>query len=82
MVLEPLSCLYPDGCGVVQLKENGKGMLDVLEITLRQMLEVGLRQENVYAVGLCTYCRSDLFTSYRREGKGTTGMLSGIMRAG
>ena len=82
MVLEPLSDLYPEGGEVVRLKENGKGMLDLLELNRLQLLGVGLREENIYAVGLCTYCHPDLFTSYRREGKRTVGMLSGIMRAG
>jgi YfiH family protein len=81
-VLEPLSDLYSRGTGVVRLKENGKGMLDLLELNRRQLLEVGLRDENLYAVGLCTYCHADLFSSYRREGKGTAGMLSGIMCTG
>jgi len=81
-VLEPLKYLYPHGTGVARLKEDGKGMLDLVEINRRQLLEIGLRDENLYAVGLCTYCHADLFSSYRREGKGTAGMLSGIMCAG
>ncbi len=82
LVLEPLKELYPHGTGVARLKEDGKGMLDLLELNRRQLLEIGLRDKNLYAVGLCTYCHADLFSSYRREGKGTAGMLSGIMCAG
>ncbi len=81
-VLEPLQELYPHEAPVARLKENGKGMLDLVELNRRQLLEIGLRDENLYAVGLCTYCHTDLFSSYRREGKGTAGMLSGIMCAG
>lgn len=79
-VLEPLKQLYPRKNGVVHLKENGKGMLDLLELNRRQLVEAGLRDENLYAVGLCTSCRPDLFSSYRRDGKVTAGMLSGIMQ--
>jgi YfiH family protein len=81
-VLEPLQELYPHGAGVARLKQDGKGMLDLVELNRRQLLEIGLRDENLYAVGLCTYCHADLFSSYRREGKGTAGMLSGIMCTG
>jgi copper oxidase (laccase) domain-containing protein len=81
MVLEPLCGLYPNRSGVVRLKGNGKGMLDLLELNRRQLLEVGLWQKNLYTVGLCTYCHADLFSSYRRDGTVTTGMLSGIMQA-
>jgi len=80
MVLEPLRKLYPDGSGVVRPKESGKWMLDILEINRRQLLEAGLQERNLYAVGLCTSCRVDLFSSYRREGKDAVGMLSGIMQ--
>jgi YfiH family protein len=82
VVLASLRELYPDGSGMVRLKEHGKGMLNLLELNRLQLLEVGLRQRNLYAVGLCTYCHQDLFSSYRREGKVTAGMLSGIMQAG
>ncbi|MCI0526510.1 MAG: peptidoglycan editing factor PgeF [Nitrospira sp.] len=81
LVLEPLKSLYSHGTDVVRLKKDGKGMLNLLELNRRQLLEIGLQDENLYAVGLCTYCHADLFSSYRREGKGTTGMLSGIMYA-
>jgi YfiH family protein len=81
-VLDPLQELYPHEARVPRLKENGKGMLDLVELNRRQLLEIGLRDENLYAVGLCTYCHTDLFSSYRREGKGTAGMLSGIMCVG
>jgi YfiH family protein len=80
MVLKPLRELYSAESGVVQLKENGKWVLDLLELNRRQLLEMGLNKKNLYAVGLCTYCHADLFSSYRREGEGVTGMLSGIMR--
>ena len=82
LVLEPLRESYPDGDGMYRIKENGKGMLDLLELNRRQLLGAGLREESIYAAGLCTYCHPDLFTSYRREGNRTVGMLSGIMRVG
>jgi YfiH family protein len=82
LVLEPLKDLYPHRTDVARFKKDGKGMLDLLELNRRQLLETGLRDENLYAVGLCTYCHADLFSSYRREGKGAAGMLSGIMCLG
>lgn len=41
---------------------------DLWEISRRQLLESGLREENIEVAGICTKCRTDLFYSYRAEG--------------
>jgi polyphenol oxidase len=80
IVLEPYSH-DPELEQVVHLKKDGKGMLDLTTLNRQQLLKSGLQEKHIFTVGLCTYCHSDLFTSYRRDGKSTAGMLSGIMRA-
>lgn len=78
-VLEPIRLKYPGYGDVVRSKGEGKGMLDLLAFNGRQLLEAGLKEERLYAVGLCTACRKDLFSSYRGGGREAGGMLSGIM---
>ncbi len=52
-------------------KKRGKGkwMLDLSGINVAQLMEEGIRTHQIYRVDLCTRCHSDLFFSYRREGK-------------
>ncbi len=37
------------------------------EISRHQLLSLGLRSDHIEIAGLCTYCRPDLFFSYRRN---------------
>lgn len=41
--------------------------LDLPIINVRQMIKSGIAVENIIDLSLCTYCRGDLFFSYRRE---------------
>ena len=47
--------------------QDGKGHLDLNQANARQLIDCGLRADRIYDSGLCTYCRHDLFFSYRRE---------------
>jgi YfiH family protein len=42
--------------------------LDLPKANRAQLLAAGLRPQNIFASGLCTACRTDLFFSHRREG--------------
>ena len=55
---------------------RGRPHLDVRSANRRQLLEAGLRADRMHDVDECTYCRSDLYHSYRREGKGGGRMIS------
>jgi YfiH family protein len=44
----------------------------------RQLLDTGIPEDQIVVSNLCTQCRSDLFYSYRREGKRAGRMLSVI----
>ncbi len=52
---------------------------DLWAASCRQLQEAGLRADNIEVAGICTRCRTDLFYSYRGEGKtgrfGTVAML-------
>ncbi len=52
--------------------------LDLVKANKLELLQIGLAEKNVHALGLCTSCRRDLFYSFRAEGR-TGRMLSVIM---
>jgi len=41
---------------------------DLVGISRRQLVDAGLKEENIESAGICTRCRTDLFYSYRGEG--------------
>jgi YfiH family protein len=41
--------------------------LDLVEANCRQLLDAGLKPENIDRLDLCTSCHTDLFFSYRKE---------------
>lgn len=42
-------------------------VLDLTTVNIHQLITSGLDPDNIYDLGLCTYCHYDLFFSYRRE---------------
>jgi len=63
---------------VSQSQGEGKWLLDLWETNKRQLLEVGVREENITVSRLCTFCRTDLFFSYRAQ-KGKTGRMAALL---
>lgn len=61
-------------------KPRGKDRwgLDLVKANERELLKIGLLEENIYTLGLCTACHKDLFYSFRAEGN-IGRMLSMIM---
>jgi len=57
-------------------KRSQPWRLDLQKANAVQLLEAGLKPENMAAVPLCTCCRKDLFFSHRREGERTGRMLA------
>ena len=43
-------------------------LLDLRKANRAQLLEAGLREENIFSSDLCTACRRDVLFSYRKEG--------------
>ena len=50
---------------------SSENHFDLIAVSCWQLLEAGLKSENIECAGICTRCRTDLFYSYR--GEGTTG---------
>jgi YfiH family protein len=57
---------------------NAHWGLDLVKANVRELLKMGLLEQNIHALGFCTSCRRDLFYSFRAEGR-TGRMLSIIM---
>jgi hypothetical protein len=59
--------------------EHGRRLyLDLVAANRRQLLDAGVRDENIFASGLCTACRTDLLFSHRAE-KGDTGRMLAVI---
>jgi polyphenol oxidase len=52
--------------------------LDLRKANRAQLLEAGLRKENIFVNNLCTKCRSDLLFSYRKQGAQAGRLMSVI----
>ncbi len=74
--------LTPDGLDASTIftwTGPGTGRLDLKGLVRWQATSLGLAEDHVHAVDLCTMCRPDLFFSYRREGRVHGSMISGII---
>jgi YfiH family protein len=56
--------IFPKNFQPFMVREN---YFDLWALSQRQLMEAGVRKDNIEFAGLCTQCRSDLFYSYRRE---------------
>jgi polyphenol oxidase len=45
-----------------------KALLDLRKANRAQLMEAGVRRENIFVSDLCTACRTDLLFSYRKQG--------------
>ncbi|MHC4713922.1 MAG: peptidoglycan editing factor PgeF [Planctomycetota bacterium] len=59
-------------------RRDGRLFLNLVGAVRRQLLDCGLRAERIFTMSLCTSCRSDLFHSYRRDGR-AAGRTAGII---
>jgi YfiH family protein len=59
-------------------KRDESWLFDLRGMALDQLKRTGIRNENIFNIDLCTYKNSDLFHSFRREGKSTGRMLAVI----
>jgi polyphenol oxidase len=66
----------PAGAAFLREGPRGRPHLDVRAGNVRQLLRAGLRPENLHHVADCTFCRPDLYHSYRRDGPGRGRMIS------
>ncbi|HKW16436.1 MAG TPA: peptidoglycan editing factor PgeF [Terriglobales bacterium] len=55
-----------------------KIFLDLAEANRRQLIDAGVAANNIFDLGFCTSCRTDLFFSHRAE-KGKTGRMMAVV---
>jgi YfiH family protein len=77
-VMGPVREAFPFWREIASSRGNGRWSLDLAAANRTELVQAGLRERNIHALGLCTSCRRDLFYSYRAEGR-TGRMLSAIM---
>ncbi len=77
-VMGPVRETFPFWKEAASPRGNGRWSLDLVKLNRIELAQAGLSRTGVYAFGLCTYCRAELFYSFRREGR-TGRMLSAIM---
>lgn len=68
-----------DDSAILRRTGPGTGRLDLKKLIRWQAASLGIAEDHIHTVDLCTICRPDLFFSYRREGKVHGSMISGIM---
>ncbi|MCC7430957.1 peptidoglycan editing factor PgeF [bacterium] len=60
------------------IKRKAKPFVDLEKVLQKQLLDCGLKKENIELSGLCTYKNEELFFSHRRD-KGKTGRMFGTI---
>ncbi len=58
---------------------EAKKKIDLWMANFLQLVEAGVREDNICTAGLCTVCNNDIFFSYRAD-KGRKGSLAAIMQ--
>ncbi len=64
------------------IEKNSRYYLDLAQTNKKQILDLGIKEANIFDVGHCTSCQNEDFFSYRKEGKGCGRMMSVIMLTG
>ena len=59
----------------------GEDYFDLWAVSCWQLLEAGVTQAHIEVCGVCTSCRTDLFYSYRREGKTGRFAVTAMLKA-
>jgi hypothetical protein len=77
-VMGPVKEAFPFWMEVAIPHGNDRWSLDLVKANRTELVQAGLSEKNVHALGMCTSCRRDLLYSFRAEGR-TGRMLSVIM---
>lgn len=78
-VLKPLREREIGWHTVVSLQDEARGRLDLRALVRLQAETAGVEPGRIATIEPCTSCRSDLFFSYRRDGRVVETMVHGIM---
>lgn len=60
-------------------ERNNRRYLDLAGINKKQVLDLGVKEVNIFDPKICTSCQNEEFFSYRREGKTSGRMIAVIM---
>jgi YfiH family protein len=72
-------CCYEVGPEVLQAVGGGSGRhLDLAGANVAQLRSAGMKAEAIFRAPWCTACRTDLFFSYRREGRAAGRLMACI----
>lgn len=77
-VLEPLRRERADWPSLLRQDRGINARLDLKTLVRRQTAEMGIPEQQITVVNVCTICHPALFYSYRREGRVNGTMLNGI----
>jgi YfiH family protein len=77
-VLEPLRRDRADWPSLLREDRGINARLDLKALVRRQTAEMGIPEQQITVVNVCTICHPALFYSYRREGRVNGTMLNGI----
>lgn len=58
-------------------KRDNRYFLDIYKINIENLINSGIKQENIYSTNFCTYCNINFCFSYRREGE--TGRMASVI---
>lgn len=80
-VVEAFREKFKDAGTLFTPTREGHALVDLHEANRRQLVAAGVQDERVHLLPLCTMCRTDLFFSYRNDGKtrGRTGRLLSVI---
>jgi len=59
-------------------KRDASFRVDLKEMVIDQLVSMGINSNSIHDSGLCTFCREDLFFSYRRD-KDLNGRMIAVM---
>ena len=68
-----------DADKILKRDRADKYLLDLQKANKLQLLKLGLKESNIISSNLCTYCKEELFFSYRRE-EGRTGRMASLLK--
>jgi len=66
------------GAAFLRPGPRGRNHLDVRAANRRQLIEAGLDPARIGGIDECTFCRPDLYHSFRRDGPGSGRMISHV----
>ncbi|NPV91455.1 MAG: peptidoglycan editing factor PgeF [Firmicutes bacterium] len=78
-LIEQFTAAFPYHSELLTPRPGQKAHLDLWEANRRPLIEIGVRDQNVFTSRLCTCCSPDYFYSYRREPGGVTGRMAAFI---